>query len=492
MNTMEKNKKQLITKNIINEIEKIYIEKKSFKSYDLMEIAGKSIAQYIDKNFHKKDILFICGKGGNGGDGLIAARILKDKGWKITIFVPYNKNELSKNTTIAFNRLKIKPKLFGNLNIKKYGLIVDALFGVGITRNIIGKNKLLIEAINSSLVPIISIDIPSGINSDTGEVMGVASKCKKTLTFSKYKIGNVLLPGYKYCGKTEIIDIGINDSYFRNLSPDISLNNFTIWKNTILSPKIDDNKYTRGYTLVIGGPKSMTGAARLCAKAAQKTGSGIVVVAVNKNSEDIYYSSLTTQIVKSYRNIAELKIILNDPRINSVVVGPGLGTGVKSINIMKCIFATKRRIVIDADAITSFKNKFNLLKKLSSESEVIYTPHEGELFSLLPNITGNILEKCITAGKKLDSTIVLKSPNTVVYNKHKIVISEPGSKWLATAGSGDVLSGIIGALLAMGKNPFTAAGLGVLIHSEAGKIGGPGLTAETLIDQLPQVLKKFL
>ena len=485
---------QLVTKNTMLTVEKKYISQNNIKSYDLMKKAGSAFAKIIIGNFPKSKVLFICGKGGNGGDGLISACILKKKGWPVSFVLTDIPKNLSKDTSKALDKLKLSPQNFSDLKIKSFDLIVDAIFGIGISRKITGIEKSIISKINSSKVPIIAIDIPSGVNSDTGEIMGVATNCSFTVTFSRAKIGNILLPGYKNNGHLKIVNIGIPNSYFSKYKPEILTNIDKIWKNKIIFPKIDAHKYLRGYTLIIGGPKSMTGASRLAALAAQRAGSGIVVVAVSKNSENIYFSSLTSQIIKSYRNLKEFRSILDDPRINSIVIGPGLGQGKKTISKMKIIFERKRRAVIDADAISSFQNNIDLLKKITSGSDIVYTPHEGELLKLFPNIKGNAIEKSIYAANNLNSTFVLKGPNTLVSNKKtdKIIVNIPGARWLATAGSGDILAGIIGALMATGVESFTSAGLGVYIHSESGKVGGPGMIAEDLINIMPSILKKLL
>ena len=485
---------QLVTKNIMLAVEKKYISQNNIKSYDLMKKAGSAFAKIIIENFPKSKVLFICGKGGNGGDGLVSAYILNKKGWPVSFVLTDIPKNFSKDTSKALDKLKLSPQNFSDLKIKSFDLIVDAIFGIGISRKITGIEKFIIRKINSSKVPIIAIDIPSGVNSDTGEIMGVATNCSFTVTFSRAKIGNILLPGYKNNGHLKIVNIGIPNSYFSKYKPEIITNTNKIWTNKIIFPKIDAHKYSRGYTLIIGGPKSMTGASRLAALAAQRAGSGIVVVAVSKNSENIYFSSLTSQIIKSYRNLKEFRSILDDPRINSIVVGPGLGQGKKTISKMKIIFERKRRAVIDADAISSFQNNIDLLKKITRGSDIVYTPHEGELLKLFPNLKGNAIEKSIYAANNLNSTFVLKGPNTLVSNKKtdKIIVNIPGARWLATAGSGDVLAGIIGALMATGVESFTSAGLGVYIHSESGKVGGPGMVAEDLINIMPNILKTFL
>ena len=287
-----------------------------------------------------------------------------------------------------------------------------------------------------------------------------------------------------------LLDIGIPKPLIKNTKPVINLNSPSIWKDKIVWPKVNDHKYSRGCIVIIGGPKEMTGAARLAAKAAQRAGSGIVILACDKNSSDIYYRTLTSQIVKSYRNIPELKNIIKDKRINSVVIGPGLGINNK--NVVKNVLKHSNNIIIDADAITCFQNDIKSFKDLIRNKTVILTPHEGEFKKLFPNIKGNLVDKAIYAAKKLNSIIVLKSANTIIASQNNhVIINKYGSKWLATAGSGDVLAGIIGALVSNGMDAFHAAAFGVWIHSSAGIYFGPGLIAEDISDLIPKIYKKI-
>ena len=484
---------QLVQTDNVRNIEKKYISQNNINSFDLMEKAGDAFAKIISENFKKGKILFLCGKGGNGGDGLIAANILKKKSWKVSIVLTNINKDLSEDTRKALKKLKLVPKIFDKLKLKNFDIIVDAIYGIGITRNIGEKEKTLIKKINSSNVPIVAMDIPSGINANTGKIMGVAAECLLTVTFSRAKIGNILLPGYKNNGRLKVVDIGIPNSYFNEIKPQLIINSNKVWRDKIIFPKIDDHKYSRGYTLVIGAPKSMTGATRLAAKAAQRVGSGIVVVAANKKSENIYYSTLTSQIIKTYNNLAEFRKILDDPRINSIIVGPGLGIGPQTINKMKIIFKNKKRkILVDADAISSFHNKIDLLQDITKNSDTVFTPHYGEFMKIFPNIKGNSIEKALNASNKLQSTFILKGPNTIISSKkkNKVIVNKPGAKWLATAGSGDVLSGVIGGLMSTGMDSFSAAGLGVYIHTKAGQEAGAGLIAEDLIETIPLILKK--
>ena len=470
------------------------IEKKITPSYKLMNNAGKLSAKYINQNFKKKNILILCGTGGNGGDGyVLAEELYKTFKWNVIISIIGNLNKIKGDTKKAFKNLSLKSTNFENIKLEKIDYVVDAFFGIGLSRNIKNKNLQILKKINSTKIPIIALDIPSGVESDTGKILGFALDCTLTLTFSFYKIGQFLLPGAKKCGKIILLDIGIPKSKVKNITPNIRINSKSIWSNKIMWPSEDDNKYSRGYTLIIGGPKEMTGASRLAAHAAQRTGSGIVVLACNKSSADIYYKTLTSQIVKKYSSNNELNKIISDKRIDSIIIGPGLGANQSSKRKVINLLKLNKNIIIDADAISCFKNDLLTFKKIIKNKNVIITPHEGELKNIFPNLKGSLLEKAIFASKTLNTIVVLKSSTTVIASPNKnIIINKFGSKWLSTAGSGDVLAGILGALTSNKMEPFYAAAFGVWLHSAAEKEFGPGLIAEDIPDIIPIIFKKLL
>ena len=466
------------------------VEKNIKPSFDLMNNAGKLSAKYINKNLPKKNILVLCGTGGNGGDGFITGNELKKYKWNVTISIIGDIEKITGDSLKAYKKLKIKNTNFNDINLDNIDYVIDAIFGIGLNRNLDNEYIKTIEKINNKKLPVIALDIPSGVNSDNGTISNATFNCFLTLTYSAYKLGHYLLPSAEKCGKIVLLDIGIPKPLIKNTKPVINLNSPSIWKDKIVWPKVNDHKYSRGCIVIIGGPKEMTGAARLAAKAAQRAGSGIVILACDKNSSDIYYRTLTSQIVKSYRNIPELKNIIKDKRINSVVIGPGLGINNK--NVVKNVLKHSNNIIIDADAITCFQNDIKSFKDLIRNKTVILTPHEGEFKKLFPNIKGNLVDKAIYAAKKLNSIIVLKSANTIIASQNNhVILNKYGSRWLATAGSGDVLAGIIGALLSNGMDAFHAAAFGVWIHSSAGIYFGPGLIAEDISDLIPKIYKKI-
>ena len=237
----------------------------------------------------------------------------------------------------------------------------------------------------------------------------------------------------------------------------------------------------------------MTGAARLAAQSAQRTGSGIVCLASEKDAEQIYFITLTSQIVKSYKNIEDFKTIIDDTRIDSILIGPGLSENKNSALKIKSILETNKSVVLDAGAISCFKGKINTLKKIISGKKVVITPHEGELKAIMPELKGNLIDKALKASAKLNCIVVLKGATTIIAcPDNKALVNPAGAKWLSTAGSGDVLAGIICGLLSNKMEIFKASAFGVWLHSEIGNYLGPGLVAEDLPININKVYKNLL
>ena len=237
----------------------------------------------------------------------------------------------------------------------------------------------------------------------------------------------------------------------------------------------------------------MTGAGRLAAISAQRAGSGIVCVASEKEAEQIYFTTLISQIVKSYKNIKEFNEIISDKRIDSFLIGPGLNLNQYSINKIKSLFKTNKNIVVDAGAISNFKGKLNTLKNIIYGKNAVITPHEGELRSILPNLKGNCIDKALKAASELNCIVVLKGATTVIASPdNKAIVNCAGAKWLATAGSGDVLAGIICGTLSNKMDSFLASAFSVWMHSEIGNYLGPGLVAEDIPENINLIYKKLL
>ena len=269
---------------ITNKLSSINIENSFKNSFNLMQKAGKLAAKNIDLLYTKRKTLILCGIGGNGGDGFIIAQELSNKGWDIKVSIVGDQNKIKGDSLKALKILKLKLFNFDKINLDKSKLFIDAIYGIGLSRNINNKECAILNTIDKHPAPVIAIDIPSGIDCNTGKILGFAAYCDLTITFSTLKIGHILIPGSEKINKIKILDIGISKDVINKIKPDIKINSKNQWLNKIIWPKIDDHKYSRGYSLIIGGPRNMTGASRLAALSAQRAGSGIVALVSDKKA----------------------------------------------------------------------------------------------------------------------------------------------------------------------------------------------------------------
>ena len=470
-------------------------EKKEFlkkKSYFFMKNAGKQVFDLIKKNFKKKQpIIVLCGPGNNGGDGFIIAKHLIDHGHKTKVYALLNKKSYKGDAFKALNEYGEKIKKISSFRIKKNALIVDAIFGIGLSRNIKGKLKKIFNQINKSNNSVVSVDIPSGICSNTGEILGSAIKADFTITFHRKKIGHILGLGKKFSGKIKVVDIGFSQ---KKMNTQCLKNSPNLWIRYFPWKKTSDHKYSRGRAVVYGGQKEFTGAAILSAQAALKTGTGSVKIICSKNTLQIYSIKFPSVLKTEINNICQLEYFLKKEKITSILIGPGSGSNKKIKQITKLILRKVKYVVLDADALTCFKEDLKSLYSLLDKNKII-TPHLGEFHKIFPRINKNLnsIDKALNAVKLIKSNIVLKGSTTIIasYNK-KIVINDHSSSELAVIGSGDVLSGIIVSLIGQKKmNPFLAGCAATWLHGDIAKNYGKGLIAEDIVRGIPAALKRL-
>jgi NAD(P)H-hydrate epimerase len=470
-------------------------EKREFfkkKSYFFMKNAGKKVFDLIKKNFkNKQPIIVLCGPGNNGGDGFIIAKHLIDHGHKTKVYALLNKKSYKGDALKALNEYGEEIKKISSLRIKKNALIVDAIFGIGLSRNIKGKLKKIFDQINKSNSRVVSVDIPSGVCSNTGEILGSAIKADFTITFHRKKIGHILGLGKKFSGKIKVVDVGFSQEKMNTQC----LENFpNLWVKYFPWKKTLDHKYSRGRTVVYGGQKEFTGAAILSAQAALRTGTGSVKIICSKNTLQIYSIKFPSVLKTEINNICQLENFLKKEKITSILIGPGSGSNKKIREITKLILRKVKYVVLDADALTCFKEDLKSLYFLLDKNKII-TPHLGEFHKIFPKINKNLnsIDKALKATKLIKSNIVLKGPITIIasYNK-KIVINTHSSSELAVIGSGDVLSGIIVSLIGQKKmNPFLAGCAATWLHGDIAKNYGKGLIAEDIVRGIPAALKRL-
>ncbi|CAM9889252.1 unnamed protein product [Phaeothamnion confervicola] len=469
---------------------------------DLMERAGRAVADAVQRRHPSgaPNVCVVTGPGNNGGDGFVAARLLAARGYPVRLLLLGDLAKLKGDAAEAAKRWTGVTEPASPDRLHGVDVIVDALFGAGLDRAIEGVPRELIEAINTSGAPVIAVDLPSGISGDSGAVMGVAIRATETVTFFRRKPGHLLLPGRLHCGPTMVADIGIPDSVLAIIGPKTFANAPALWSDQFPVPKAGDHKYLRGHAVVVSGPMISTGAARLAARGALRAGAGLVTLASPKDALAINAASNLAIMVRQADGAAELSALLADKRLNAVLLGPGGGIGAPMRELVEAALQGDRAVVLDADALTSFAEAPETLFyaiKSNNSMRIVMTPHEGEFACLFKNlrdaagIAGKLASARIAAVES-GAVILLKGSDTVVASPDgRASITENAPPWLATAGSGDVLAGFIGGLMAQGMPAFEAASAATWLHGEAGNEAGPGLISEDLPEALPAVYRRL-
>jgi NAD(P)H-hydrate epimerase len=455
-------------------------------SFDLMKAAGLAVFLVLRKSWTWRKVLVLCGPGNNGGDGFIVASLLRDAGWPVRVGLLGDITAFKGDAAVAAKLWQGECKEISKGMLGEADLIVDGLFGAGLSRDISGIPRDVINEINGRGIDCLSIDVPSGVDGNTGQVKGCALRAKETVTFFRKKPGHLLLPGRLLSGKVHLTDIGIEDSVLLNIKPHLIENSVENWREYFPFPQPTDHKYSKGHAVISGGSE-MTGAARLAARATRRIGSGLTTVVANKSVRGIYLSEDPGCMFRPLLKQEDFEGIISDPRINTVLVGPG--NGVTDETRLRAIVALRmnKATVLDADVLTVFQDDPNYLFDWIKGPTVL-TPHEGE-FARLFDTSLDKLTNCKLAAELSGAVVVLKGPDTVIAAPDgRSAINSNARPNLATAGSGDVLAGIITGLLAQGMPIFEAASAGVWMHGEAARSFGVGLIAEDIIETIPQVI----
>ncbi|HEY1878084.1 MAG TPA: NAD(P)H-hydrate dehydratase, partial [Rhizomicrobium sp.] len=433
------------------------------------------------------------GPGNNGGDGFVVARLLDEYGFTVRVA---HDAEPKGDAAIMSDKWKGTRVALAPEALDGAKLVVDGLFGAGLSRPLEGASAQVVETLND--LPVVAIDVPSGLSGDTGQILSnvapahadapgaVVVRAVLTVTFFRKKPGHLLLPGRALCGETVVADIGIPQEA---ASTQLHENTPAMWRYPW--PRPEGHKYSRGHCVVVSGPAHATGAARLAARAGLRVGAGLVSVASPPDAVAINAAHLTAIMVKPFEGAQGLANLLSDKRFNAVALGPGLGVGVETRELVNAAMNTAS-VVLDADAITSFKDEPKALFRQLHERSVL-TPHEGEFERLFPGLLDESLSKveaARAAAKRAGCVVLLKGGDTVIAEPSgKAAINANAPPTLATAGAGDVLTGLIAGLLAQNMTAFDAACAGAWMHGDAAARFGPGLVAEDLPEMLPSVLK---
>jgi hydroxyethylthiazole kinase-like uncharacterized protein yjeF len=457
----------------------------------LMEAAGTGVAYEIARRFAKTRVVVLCGPGNNGGDGFVAARKLRESGFDVRIALLGKREALKGEAALNAKRWKGTLAALAPGVLDGAGLVVDALFGAGLTRPLEGAALATVTEIARRGLRSVAVDVPSGVHGDTGQVLGAAAKADLTVTFFRRKPGHMLLPGRGLCGEVAVVDIGTPIAVLQAIRPKTFVNAPPLWLARFPWPEMADHKYSRGHAVVAGGVK-MTGAARLAARAALRAGAGIVTIASPPEAVAIYAGYLAGVLVKPIARVGNFAAILADPRVTAALVGPGGGVGEGTRALVLAALAGKRGVVLDADALTSFAEDPRGLVS-AEKAACVMTPHEGEfarLFSKLLDLGADKLTRARAAAKLTRAVILIKGADTVIAAPDgRAVINANAPPDLASAGAGDVLAGIVTGLLAQGMDVFDAASAGAWLHAEAAAEIGPGLIAEDLERAMPKVLR---
>lgn len=464
-------------------------------SFDLMERAGQAVAESA-LALASGPAVVLCGPGNNGGDGYVAACRLAAAGREVRLAALVSPERLKGDAARAassWDGAVLAPDAAGLF--EGAGLVVDALFGAGLARPLDGPALDLVRQARASGLPILAVDVPSGLDGDSGQVLGDAPAAAETVTFFRLKPGHVLLPGRLLCGRVRLADIGIPARVLETIGPRTFLAEPALWGAAFPWPAVGGHKYGRGHAVALSGPATRTGAARLAARGALRAGAGLVTLASPPGALAENAAHLTAIMLRGFEGADGLAVLLEDGRLNAIVMGPGCGVGPATAALVRAALDGERAVVLDADALTSFAGAVESLAEAVGARPArpaVLTPHEGEFARLFPGIEGAKPVRARKVAALTGAIVVLKGPDTVVAAPDgRAAIARNAPPHLATAGAGDVLAGMMAGLMAQSMPAFEAAAAAVWLHGEAAAAFGPGLIAEDLPEALPKVLQRL-
>jgi len=484
----------------------------------LMEAAGRAVAAVaVELGGTGASVAVACGPGNNGGDGFVAARALREQGHKVRLGLLGSREALRGDAAAMAARWEGEVETLSPATLAGADVIVDAMFGAGLSRALDGTAADMVVAISAAGKPVVAVDVPSGLDGTTGQAAGPVVQATATVTFFRMKPGHLLLPGRLKCGAVRIADIGIPDSMLSGIAPRTWANRPALWLTHYPRPQLDSHKYTRGHAVVVSGPAESTGAARMGARAALRAGAGLVTLVGSGSATAINATHATAVMVRAIASDAALAEVLADERRNAVLIGPGAGVGPATAGTALTALASAAGAVLDADALTAFavdgaeapvkaaglgfvvradpdptaQVLFDAIK--GRKGATVLTPHEGEFGRLFGDLPGSKLDRARQAAATSGAIVILKGPDTVIAAPDgPAAINDNAPPWLATAGSGDVLAGLVTGLLAQRMPAFEAACAAVWLHGACANAFGIGLIAEDLPEVLPRVLRGLL
>lgn len=457
---------------------------------DLMEAAGRAVAEACRARWSRRPVAVLCGPGNNGGDGFAAARHLAAAGWPVRLALLGSREGLVGDAARHAARWTGPVEALRPEALEGCDLVIDALFGAGLARPLEGAALATVEAIGHRRLDCLAVDLPSGVSGESGAVLAAAPEARLTVTFFRKKPGHLLWPGRSRCGDILVVDIGIPERVLDAIRPDCFENAPGLWLDRLPEPKPDDHKYKRGHAVICGGAR-MTGAARLASEAARRMGAGLLTILAAPEAVAIYAMAAPGHIVRALPPDGSLPAtILHDPRVTAMLIGPGAGVEEATLYRVLAALSAGKPLVIDADALTVFAERPSSLLAALTGADIL-TPHEGEFVQLFGG-EGSKLERVRAAAAIAGCVLLLKGPDTVIAAADgPAIINANAPPDLATGGTGDVLAGMILGLRAQGMPPFEAAAAAAWLHGMAASEIGAGLIAEDLAPALPRILSRL-
>jgi hydroxyethylthiazole kinase-like uncharacterized protein yjeF len=494
---------EIVTPAQMAEIDRTAIAGGPFEGPRLMENAGAAVAAIVlARHPAAARIDVLCGPGNNGGDGYVVATQLARNGFDVAVWasaVPRPGSDAEKAAAACL----VAPWPLADFRPTNGSVVVDALYGAGLSKPVEGADAAAIDHCNDAGVPVVAIDLPSGVSGLTGQVLGTAFRAALTVTFVRRKPGHLLHPGRELCGEVIVADIGIADQVVRECGATVRENGPDLWRELLPRPAADTHKYRRGHVGVFSGAAASTGAGRLAAMGAARSGAGAVTVLSPGAALAVNAMHLTSIMLRKTDGLADVESFLAERRPGALIYGPGLSpdgsTAALAVNLVERLAGTGCALVVDASAITELAGGHADAFFAATQAagvEIVLTPHEGEFARLFPELIAerqpSKLERARQAAARAGATVILKGADTVIAAADgRAAINANGTPLLATAGSGDVLAGIVGGLLAQDMPGFEAASAAVWMHAEAAREFGPGLIAEDLPLALRPVLRRL-
>ena len=453
--------------------------------FSLMQRAGAAVAEAIAERWSARRCVVLCGPGNNGGDGFIVAARLAEAGWPVVLALDAERGKLRGDAALAAAEwtgpiARLTPSI-----LREAELVVDALFGAGLSKPLAAITAETLRAAEVGPAPLVAVDLPSGLQGDTGTPLGYAPRVDLTVTFHRKKPAHVIEPGRGLCGEVVVADIGLVTA-----PSTLTENGPALWASAFPWPTNSTHNHARGRLIVVSGEMWSTGAARLAARAGLRIGAGMVTLMSPPDALLVNAAHLEAIMLAPFDTDVELETAAD--AADAAIIGPAAGVTEATVSNLFALARTGAAIIIDADALTAFRDDPGEVFSVLDRDDVL-TPHAGEFERVFPGLLKASPERITAvrqAAARAHAVVLLKGPDTVIAAPDgRCAVNVNGTPWLATAGSGDVLAGFIGGLIAQGMDSFEAACAGVWIHAEAARLHGPGLISEDLPGLAPAMLR---